>query len=81
MQNLQKEFEGSAIISFKKDFEEPKLPAKTLEEHTLSVQELGKKILAENLQAAGLDPQRFEAIFELLLEKKIERAQEMLYKP
>jgi DNA repair exonuclease SbcCD nuclease subunit len=77
---IQDKFQDQAILSFKKDFEEEAPPAKTLEEHKLSVQELGRKILHENLQAAGLDPERFENIFELLLEKKNESAQELLYK-
>ncbi|MCX6815139.1 MAG: DNA repair exonuclease [Candidatus Aenigmarchaeota archaeon] len=77
---IQNKFQNQAILSFKKDFEEEALPAKTIEEHRLSVQELGRKILHENLQAAGLDPERFESIFELLLEKKVDAAQEILYK-
>jgi len=77
---IQKKFEGQAILSFKKDFEEDMLPARTLEEHRLSVHELGRKLLRENLQSAGLDPEKFEGIFELLLEKKAEQAQELLYK-
>ncbi len=77
---IQEKFQDQAILSFKKDFEEEPIPTRTLEEHTLSVQELGRKLLRENLQSAGLDPERFESIFELLLEKKTEQAQEMLYK-
>lgn len=77
---IQSRFQELAIISFRKDFDEEALPAKTLEEHRLSVQELGRKILRENLEAAGLDPERFESIFELLLEKRTEQAQELLYK-
>jgi DNA repair exonuclease SbcCD nuclease subunit len=80
LQEIQDKFQGQAILSFKKDFEEESLPVKSLEEHKLSVQELGKKLLRENLQAAGLDPERFESIFELLLEKKNEQAQGLLYK-
>jgi hypothetical protein len=68
------------MLSFRKDFEEEALPAQTLEEHTLTVQELGRKLLRENLHSAGLNPERFESIFELLLEKKAEQAQELLYK-
>jgi len=77
---IQEKFQDQAILSFKKDFEEEPLEVKTLEEHTLSVQELGRKILRENLEKAGLDPEKFESIFELLLEKKVDAAQEILYK-
>jgi len=82
LSDLQERFQGHAILSFKKDFEDSEIQAQpqTLEEHRLSVQELGRKLLRENLQSAGLDPERFESIFELLLERKNEQAQEMLYK-
>ncbi len=78
--DLQEKYQDQAIISMKKDFEDETLPIKTLEEHKLSVQELGRKILRENLQSAGLNPEKFESIFELLLEKRTEQAQELLYK-
>jgi DNA repair exonuclease SbcCD nuclease subunit len=77
---IQEKFQDQAMLSFRKDFEEEALPAQTLEEHTLTVQELGRKLLRENLHSAGLNPERFESIFELLLEKKAEQAQELLYK-
>jgi DNA repair exonuclease SbcCD nuclease subunit len=80
LSDLQERFQGQALLSFRKDFEEEALPTKTLEEHRLSVQELGRKLLRENLQSAGLDPERFESIFELILERKTEQAQELLYK-
>jgi DNA repair exonuclease SbcCD nuclease subunit len=81
LSDLQDKFHESALLSFKKDFEDSEIPVKTLEEHRLSVQELGKRLLRENLQTAGLDPERFESIFELLLERKNEQAQNLLYKP
>jgi DNA repair exonuclease SbcCD nuclease subunit len=77
---IQAKFQELAILSFRKDFEEEALPTRTLEEHRLSVQELGRKLLRENLETAGLDPEKFESIFELLLEKRTEQAQELLYK-
>lgn len=40
------------------------------EMQAVSVQESGKKILAEQLEKEGLDPQVFEQVFELLLEGK-----------
>ncbi len=79
--DMQEKYKDQAILSFKKDFEEEAIPIRSLEEHALSVQELGKRILAQNLRAVGLDPERFESIFELLLEKKTEDVQELLYKP
>ena len=73
-------FEDRAIIYFKKDFEEERLPETNLEEHKLSVQELGKKLLAKNLKEMNLDPQVFENVFELLLENRADGALELLNK-
>jgi len=77
---IQNRFQDLAILSFKKDFDDEAIPTRTLEEHRLSVQDLGRKLLRENLEAAGLDPEKFESIFELILEKRNEQAQELLYK-
>ena len=68
-------FSDRAIVSFRKAYEEESPATKGLEEHKLSVNELGSKLLRENLSAAGLDPEAFAEVFELLLEKRIEKAE------
>ncbi|MEM5812275.1 MAG: metallophosphoesterase family protein [Candidatus Aenigmatarchaeota archaeon] len=77
---LEEKFKDRAILSFKKEFEDEQIEAKSLEEQRVSVQEMGRKILQQNLSAAGLDPQKFESIFELMLEKRVEEARDLLYK-
>lgn len=64
-----------SILSVKREsMEEKKFESKTLEEHKLSVEELGKKLLRQNLEKEGLDPRTFEGIFELLVEGKSDEA-------
>lgn len=62
---------GEAIfmLTQKKD-----LPAISFKEQTQSVQQSGKQTLATKLKEAGLDPQRFGEVFELLSHKKPEQA-------
>ncbi len=82
LKQIEVSHSDSAIVSFKKDFEKDDLPeARSIEEHRLSVQELGRKIMKDNLQRVGLDENLFESIFELLLEKKGEDALRLLSKP
>jgi DNA repair exonuclease SbcCD nuclease subunit len=78
--DIEAKFSDKVIISFKREKIEEKLPTKTLEEHKLSVEELGKKLLAENLKKFNLDPKFFENVFELLANNKIEEAMELLNK-
>ncbi len=81
LHDIETKFGDKFILSFKKEFiETGSIPAKTLEEHKLSVEELGKKILTENLEKSGLEPMSFENIFGLLAENKIESAMEILLK-
>lgn len=75
---IENRFSQEAMVSFKRDFEECEFPIKNLEEHKLSVQELGRQILLKNLETLNLNPKIFEPIFELLLENNQERALEML---
>ena len=49
-----------------------------IEEHTLSVKELGKKLLGENLESAGLERELFSGVFELLSHGKGEEALRLL---
>ncbi|MCK5023583.1 MAG: DNA repair exonuclease [Candidatus Aenigmarchaeota archaeon] len=67
---LETKFGDKALLSFKKEKTEKDLPTKTLEEHKLSVEEMGRKILLSNLKNAGLSEKKFEDIFELLVEGK-----------
>ena len=75
---IEMKFGEKLILSFKREKEEKKLPTKTLEEHKLSVEEMGRKILMENLKKADLDPKIFENLFELLVEGKTGEAMDML---
>lgn len=77
---LEMKFGEKLILSFRKEKSESKLPTKTLEEHKLSVEEMGRKILLENLKKSGLDTKTFENIFELLVEGKSEEAMNTLMK-
>ena len=47
-------------------------------EHTLSVQELSKKLLRENIKEAGLEQDVFEGVFDLLAHGKHEEALRLL---
>ncbi|MFQ5648209.1 MAG: hypothetical protein ACE5FW_03145, partial [Candidatus Aenigmatarchaeota archaeon] len=71
---LQAAFKDRAILTFKKDLEDARPQPRGLEEHKLSVQELGRKLLHQNLAQANLDPKTFEAVFELLEEKNPDAA-------
>jgi len=75
---LESKYSENAILSFKTQLEKEGLEVKSIEEQRLSVQELGQKLLRENLQRAGLDPKIFESVFELLLDKKHEEAIRLL---
>lgn len=77
---IESKFGERLIISFKRDIEKDKIPTRTLEEHKLSVEEMGRKILLDNLEKSGLDPKFFENVFELLVEGKTDSAVEMLMK-
>ncbi len=72
---IKAKYDDKAIISFKQILkEEDEIRAKTLEEHKLSVQELAKKLLRENLEKFNLNPKVFETVFELITEGKNEDA-------
>ncbi len=78
LDEIKSRFVDKAIVSFRKETEEENIQAKTLEEHRLSVQELGKKLLYENLRELKLNPKTFEHVFELLLENKIDEVMDLL---
>lgn len=79
IKDIRERFSGKAILSFKRESEEKEeAGAVSLEEQRLSVRELGRKLLRENLERQGLKPEVFEGVFELLLEKRHEKALELL---
>lgn len=83
VRELKARFGNRAILSLKKDSGAgddggPEAGVMGLEEQRLSVSELGKKLLRENLERQGLSAEIFENVFELLLEKRTEKALELL---
>jgi hypothetical protein len=75
---LEAKYSEQALLSFRKDVKEDSVKAKSIAEQRLSVQELGKKLLADNLREQGLDIKTYESVFELLLEKKPDEALRLL---
>lgn len=75
---LNSRFSGRAMLSIKQIQEEEQPKAVGIEEHSLSVQELGKKLLRENLEASDLEQELFENLFELLVHGKGEEALRLL---
>ena len=70
-------FEEKAILSFKRE-EEVSSKAVSIEEHKLSVAELGQKLLRQNLSQSGLDEKLWEQVFEMFAEGKPEKVQQLL---
>jgi DNA repair exonuclease SbcCD nuclease subunit len=78
MRALHSRFGDSAVLSFRGDSRE-KLPEPVgIEEHTLSVKELGRKLLRENLSSEGLETEAFEGVFELLVNGRQDEALRLL---
>jgi len=76
---LRHKYEGSAIMSFKQETEEAEVQAaKTLEEHVLSVQDMGRKLLEKNLADFKLNPQLYGSVFELMAEGRMDDAQKLV---
>lgn len=79
--DIEAKFGGRVILSLKKTaISKEAIPSKTLAEHKMSVEEMGRKILSENLSKAKLDAGRFESLFELLVEGKMDEATDILTK-
>ncbi len=79
IEDIETKYSGKVILSIKrKKSDEKKFDTKTLEEHKLSVDELGKKLLHENLEKDDLDPKTFENVFVLLSEGKVDEVKEIL---
>lgn len=78
---VERHKEASIIYYAKKDAEMKKdMETKTLEERIESANELGRRLLRENIQKAGLNVRDFENIFELLENNKMGEAQAFLIK-
>ncbi|MEM7822965.1 MAG: DNA repair exonuclease [Candidatus Aenigmatarchaeota archaeon] len=66
---IQARYGEGALLVFKKQQKEG-FAARSLEMQRASVQEIGSKILESSLRDAGLEPEIWEQVFELLLEKR-----------
>jgi DNA repair exonuclease SbcCD nuclease subunit len=75
---IETRFGDKFLLSFKKEIPKEELPTKTLEQHKLSVEEMGRKFLLKNLEKSGLEPEIFENLFELLVEGKTEEGMKIL---
>jgi DNA repair exonuclease SbcCD nuclease subunit len=75
LNDISRRFSDRAILTFSKihpDQEEP--GAASMEEHSLSVEELGRRFLKKNAESSGIDPKIFETIFEQLQEGNMDEA-------
>jgi len=75
---LRTKFEEKVILILQERGSSENLQRVALEEHRESVQEMGRRILEENLKNMGLDVKIFESVFELSLEKKDKDIVELL---
>ncbi len=73
-EDIVAKYAGRALVSFRRDAESQPMQGVALEEHIASVEETAARLLRGNLEQAGLPPQEFEHIFELLAEKRHEDA-------
>ncbi|MFH1445697.1 MAG: DNA repair exonuclease [Nanoarchaeota archaeon] len=64
--SLKNKYQDIALVSFRKDIDKQELQTKTIEEQKLSAEDLGKKLLRQNLETAKLDPKTFENVFDML---------------
>jgi DNA repair exonuclease SbcCD nuclease subunit len=75
---LEMRFGERAVISVKKAKKKEQPQTVSIEQQKMSVQEMGRKILEENLKKAGLEPRLFVEFFELLAEGKTEEASALI---
>lgn len=78
--DIKSRYSEKAIISFKTENELEEFRAEGLEEHKLSVRELGRSLLRKNLKQANLDVRTFQSVFEHLEEKNPDAALDLLMK-
>jgi DNA repair exonuclease SbcCD nuclease subunit len=75
---LSSRFGERAILSVRQPESDEQPRAVGIREHMLSVQELGKKLLRQNLGKAGLEEELFEGVFDLLVHGKPDEALRLL---
>ncbi len=75
---LNSRFGDRTILSVRHETGEEKPQAVGIREHTISVQELGRKLLRQNLGEAGLEQEIYEGVFDLLVHGKPEEALRLL---
>ena len=76
---LDSRFGERSMLSVRQPSAEDAMPeAIGIQEHTLSVKEMGRKLLRKNLNAAELDKEKFEGLFELLVDGKPDQALRLL---
>lgn len=75
---LGSRFGERAILSVRQPVERERPRAVGIMEHALSVQEMGRKLLRQNLEGAGLEQETFEGVFDLLVHDKPEEALRLL---
>ncbi len=64
---IARKFHGSALVSFRLiGTGDEAQPVRSIEEHRLSVEELGRKLLEENLSSMGLNSRVFESLFDIM---------------
>jgi DNA repair exonuclease SbcCD nuclease subunit len=78
VQSLNARFGERSVLSIRQldDKEQPE--AVGIEEQSLSVKELGRSLLRQNLKSAGLDTEVFQGVFELLENGKPDEALRLL---
>jgi DNA repair exonuclease SbcCD nuclease subunit len=81
IKEIQTRFGDKAIITIRHELEEEHLEGRSIEQHRLSVNELGAKLLDENLRGAKLDPKLYNTVFELLLHGKQKEALDLIENP
>jgi DNA repair exonuclease SbcCD nuclease subunit len=80
--SLRHKYEDRCLLSVRQEAaEEEETKTKTLEEHVLSVQELGRKLLQQNLSGAGLSPQLYESVFDLIADGRSDEAEKLMMNP
>ena len=77
VEELKIKYGDKGLLYFGFENGEEKIEGINIQDQELSVQELGKKLLRENLEKLGLDVQKYENVFDLLINKKQDKVVEM----
>ena len=78
VQGLKARFGNRSLFSVRQPVDEEPQEAVGIQELSLSVKELGKRLLSKNLESAGLDIEAFSGIFDLLENGKPDEALRLL---